>query len=283
MTSALSFLVRDPCEASPRLAIGRDTPRRCLAAAAVSASILLPTPSFAWGDLLLIDAPPEHATRAAGVTFWSLPRYVGSGSQRNVLYPAFDFYGTSGLFASTENGLGWNFSSRKDLQAGVRLWPEFGRKANEGHAGFSKIGARLQQEAFINYQAGPALLLQSGLLHGSGRHNAGVKLEIGATSGVPIGPDLLGIGISATYANGAHRQSYYGVSAADAVTSGLPATRLGPGWHDVSLTLSTEHRFNAHWHADAQLIAARLVSTIADSPFVSRMQTAATASLFHDF
>lgn len=246
--------------------------------------LAIPLSSFAAGDLLLIDAPPATATRSAGVTFWSLPRYPGSSSQNNSLYPAFDFYGSSGLFASTENGLGWNLSSRKDLQAGVRLWPELGRKANEGHAGLSKLGVRIQQEAFVNYQVLPALLLQSGLLHGSGRHNDGAKLELGATTGLPIGPDLLGIGVSATFANGAHRQSYYGVSPEDSRRSGLPATHLGAGWQDVSLTLSAEHRFNPHWHADAQVIEARLLgSTASQAAFVSRMQTAATLSLWYDF
>lgn len=50
----------------------------------------------------------------------------------------------------------------------------------------------------------PELLLQSGLSWGSGRHHNGDQLELGATSGIPLGDELLGISLAATYANAAH-------------------------------------------------------------------------------
>lgn len=253
-------------------------------AAAAFASATFARNASAWGDLVLIDARPEVATRAIGASVWSLPRYPGASGNRTSLWPAFDWYSPSGIFVSTENGVGWNLSSRQDVQAGFRLWPQPGRGSGEGHAGLSRIGVRIQQEAFFNVQALPTLLVQSGLLHGGGRHADGMKFEVGATSGIPIGKDLLGIGIAATFANHVQRQGTYGVSKSDSASSGLASTNIPAGWQDVNLTLSTEHRFDAHWHADGQIVLARLVGSARARPvFASRRQAAATFSVWHDF
>ena len=244
----------------------------------------LPTAARAWGDLVLIESPPEVATRSLGATLWVLPRYPGADRNRTSFWPAVDYYDPSGVFVSTELGVGWNISRRKDLQAGLRLWPQPGRKSDEGPPGLRAVGTRIQQEAFINYQVLPALLLQSGVLHGSGRHGDGMQLELGATSGLPIGKDLLGVGAAATFANRAHRQSYYGVSQTDAAASGFPVFRMPAGWQDVNLTFSVEHRFDSRWHADGQVVVARLVGAAAATPVVaSRRQVATTFSLWRDF
>ena len=256
----------------------------CASAIAGLAAAGLPRTAHAWGDLVLIESPPEIATRSIGASLWALPRYPGAGRERATLWPALDYYAPSGVFVSTETGVGWNVSRRKDLQAGLRLWPQPGRKSSAGPAGVSPLNARIQQEAFLNYQALSALLLQSGLLHGSGHHGDGMQFEFGATSGVPIGKDLLGVGVAATFANHAHRQSYYGISQADAATSGLPATGIPAGWQDLSVTFSVEHRFDSRWHTDGQIVVARLVGAAAATPIVaSRTQAAATLTLWYDW
>ncbi len=96
--------------------------------------------------------------------------------------------------------------------------------------------------------------------------------------------DLLGIGVSASYANPAWRQSYYGISAQQAAASGLPETRMPAGWQDLSLTLSTEHRWGEHWRVDVQWVAARLLGAAAASPLVqTRRQGAFTLDLWRMF
>ncbi len=250
------------------------------------ASLLAGLPSLAlgWGSLLLIEAPPEVRVFSAGVSLWSLPQYPGAGRQDNILLPAIDYYSHQGLFASTDTGLGWNLSSRKDLQAGLRLWPMAGRHGADARPGLSSLPWRIQQQAFFNYQAMPALLLQSGLLHGSGVHADGAQFEIGATSGLPLGADLLAIGLAASAANGAHRQAYFGVSAADALATGLPALKLPAGWQDMSLTLSLEHRFTPGLHLGAQLVAARIVGAASRSPLLAdKRQFGLSTTLWWDW
>lgn len=259
-------------------------PRLALRAALALGLAAAALPARAWGSLLLIDPPPATTTLALGASVWSLPQHPGARTSQTTLLPAVDLEAANGVFASTDTGLGWNLSKRASVQAGVRLWPQFGRRARDVPPGIGAVGDRLQIEAFANVVATPALLLQSGLSWGAAHDRDGAILEIGATSGVPIGADLLGIGVAASYANSAWRQSYYGVSAQQAAASGLPETRLGAGWQDLGLTLSTEHRFGPHWRVDLQWIGARLLGAAAASPLTqARWQRSFTLDLWRTF
>jgi outer membrane scaffolding protein for murein synthesis (MipA/OmpV family) len=241
-------------------------------------------PVRAGGNLLLIDAPPEQATTSLGVALWSLPKYAGSDERDNFVTPALDHYRPSGLFVSTDNGLGWTMTSSKTVQAGVRLWPQLGRSRADTPSGLEPIGWRIQAQGFANLQVGQVLLLQSGLLVGAGRDHDGVQLELGATSGIPLGDDLIGVGVSATWANAKFRQSYFGVSAAESRASGLPAYALGAGALDTNLTLSLEHKFSATWRLSGQLIVSRLSGSTAQSPITrQRRQTLGTLTLWRAF
>ena len=240
-------------------------------------------PAQAFGNLLLIESPPAAATLAVGPALWVLPKYPGSRSGTAAIIPGVDFYAPSGFFASTDSGLGWNLSKRRDVQAGLRLWPQFGRSAADAPAGISAIGHRLQAQAFFNFAPLPEVLLQSALLRGAGQHHDGMVAEWGATSGVPLGADLLAIGLAASFANRAWRQSYFGVSASEAVRSGLAQFGPGAGWQDVSLSFSTEHHFTPQWHLSGQLTFARLLGGAARSPLAgSARQTGASVTLWRD-
>lgn len=259
------------------------SPRSLAGLAAVAGLAACPLQAPAAGNLLLIDAPPQSTTLAVGPSLWSLPRYPGGGKNELRLLPGVDVYTSGGFFASTDLGLGWNASPRSDAQAGVRLWPQFGRRGSDAPAGLQPIGDRVQLEAYGNWQAMRALLLQAGVLHGAGRHHDGSQLELGATSGLPIGDDLLGLGASATWANRAFRQSYFGVSAQESAASGLPAWNLGAGWQDAALTFSGEHRFGPHWRLDGQWIVTRLLGAAAHSPVAQRRQSSmATLTLWRE-
>jgi outer membrane scaffolding protein for murein synthesis (MipA/OmpV family) len=242
------------------------------------------SPAAAWGNLLLLERPPSERTLAFGASAWQLPRFPGASTRSTLLLPGVDYYSPQGLFVSTDSGVGWNTSSRADLQAGVRVWPQFGRPRADTPAGLTPIGTRLQAEAFLNYSPLPVLLLQSGLLRGSGRNGRGQQFELGATSGLPLGEDLLGIGMSATFANSAFRQSYFGVSADESAASGLPMWSAGGGWHDISVTFSAEHRLGAGWRLSGQWVMARLIGPAARSPLTaSARQTGGTLTLWRDF
>jgi outer membrane scaffolding protein for murein synthesis (MipA/OmpV family) len=244
----------------------------------------LPPAAQAAGNLLLMEAPPSQTAWSAGLSVWRLPQDPGARRHDTVVLPALDWQHPNGLFVSTDTGVGWNLSSVPTVQAGLRLWPQFGRSRKDAPPGIEPIGLRIQPEAFANVQLGSVLLLQGGLLVGAGRDRDGVQLELGATSGIPVGDDLIGIGLSATWANKAFRNDYFGVSEAEGRASGLPATAFDGGRLDASLTLSAEHRFGSHWRLSGQWVRARLSGSIARSPLVrSRRQDLGSLTLWRSF
>ncbi len=243
------------------------------------------------GSLLLLDAPPAEATWSAGVSARGWPRAPGSARTRHVLLPALDYESPSGLFAATDSGLGWNLAPQllegdavKKWQFGARVWPQSGRSRRESPPGVEALGPRLIAELFANAQVMPELLLQSGLSWGSGRHHNGDQLERGDTRGIPLGDELLGISLAATYANAAHLRGSFGVGTKESEASGLHAFRPHSSWQDWSVALSAEHKFGKHWSVNGQWLHTRLIGQAARSPLTfSRDQPSFIASVWHQF
>lgn len=235
------------------------------------AGSLASSSAWAWGNLLLIDARPAQDTLAVGASAWAVPRSPGSRQQTTLLLPALDLERHDGWFVSTDLGVGQNLSGTRDVQAGWRLWPQFGRSAKDAAPGLPAFGPRLLKQGFANVQVTEWLLAQSTLSIGSGRAHRGASAELGLTTGVPIAGDLLGLGVAATLANRAHRQDEVGATAS--------------GWSDRSLTLSFEHRFDSHWRVDAQAQWATLLGGGAPtwpSGGWQRQQRLLTFSLWRD-
>lgn len=235
---------------------------------ALVASIALACPAsacWAWGSLLLMDSRPQRESVSVGGQVMELPKSSGSARSSQTLIPGFDDYSPSGWFASTENGLGWNASSDQKWVAGLRIWPQFGRSKSEAaHA--PAIGDRLQLQAFANWTPNEYLLLQSAQSVGSGLHRQGFQSEWGVTSGLPIGADMLGVGLSATWANRPYQEAYLG--------------QARSGWADWSWTASTTHRFNSHWHLDAQWQWAHLIQP---APGLQSRQQGGLLALWYDY
>ena len=266
------------------MTIGRTSPLRAAGAAALGLAALAGTTAQAAGNLLLIEAAPQQTSLSLGGAVWQLPKYPGASGNATLVLPAIDYQHRNGFFLSTDLGLGWNLQPAAGVQAGVRLWPQFGRSRKDGPTGLDPVGLRIQPQAFANLQVGEVLLLQSGVLVGAGRDRDGVQVELGATSGIPIGDSLIGIGLATTWANKAYRNSYFGVSAAESQASGLAAFALDSGWLDTSLTLSAEFKFNAQWRLSGQVLLARLTSAVARSPVTqARRQDAASLTLWRSF
>ena len=120
-------------------------PPRCrLGAAGVClalAGTLVSSSAWAWGNLLLIDAPPAQDTLAVGASAWAVPRSPGSRQQATLMLPALDYERHDGWFVSTDLGVGQNLSGHRDVQAGWRLWPQFGRSTKDATPGLPAFGS----------------------------------------------------------------------------------------------------------------------------------------------
>jgi outer membrane scaffolding protein for murein synthesis (MipA/OmpV family) len=234
------------------------------------------------GNLILIDAPPQQGyTLAIGPALVGQPEAPGSSGTKVTPIPGIDFYSSLGAFASTDDGLGWNFSRRQDLQLGVRLWPVFGRDDDRSRRrGLHDIGTRLGKGGFLNYAPWEFLALQTSVLAGSGDRGDGVQAEAGATVGEAA---LLGLTLGTTWANGPHLRSYYGVTPAESAAGGLPVCTPAAGWQDLNLALNGELRIDSRWKLSGQVLAARLVGDAKRSPVAtSHEQTTFSLTLWYE-
>ncbi|RZU01194.1 MipA/OmpV family protein [Rivibacter subsaxonicus] len=257
---------------------------RALRPLALCAALLAQGAAQAANGLILIGPPPAEGYKLSlGADLLVFPKFPGSDESRVWLIPGIEFKHHSGAFVSTDNGLGWNFGRGKELQYGVRLWPLFGRD-DDALPGLPGVKDRIGGGLFANVAPLEFLVLQSSLMAGSGRNGSGLMGELGATVGAPVGPAILALTLGGSWANAEYRQSYFGVSAADAASSGLPVTTLGSGLQDLNLGLSLDAPIDDRWRLSGQLLVARLMGDAASSPITqSRQQTTLAMTLWYRF
>jgi outer membrane scaffolding protein for murein synthesis (MipA/OmpV family) len=241
----------------------------------------------AFGNLILIDSPPtDEYSLSLGPGVAGFQRFPGAKAMRLVPVPGVDLYFANGAFASTDNGVGWNFSRREDARFGVRFLPVFGRAGKTSRRlGLSDVGTRLGKDAFLTYAPWPFLILQSDLLAGSAARGDGVQAELGVTAGAPVGDRVLvGATVGATRSNGPYARSYFGITPWESARSGLPVYSPGGGWSDVSLRLSGEFQIDDRWRVSGEVVGARLIGSAGRSPVVqSRTQSTFSLTLWYRF
>ena len=243
--------------------------------------------AFGQGGLLLIDPIPQgHATVSYGATLFGFPQEPGASSLSSLPIPAFEWLDPSGAFFSTDIGLGWNFSARKDLQIGVRLYIDPPRNDQQigKVSGLPKIPWRIERTAFANWWPVEYAQLQSSVRTGLGPNEDGTLAEMGTSFGAPISPSiLLGGTIGITWANGPWRQSFYGVNSMAAKSSGLAPFQAGAGWQDFQTSVGLEWKMAPQYRLDARLDQWRLLGAAAASPITqSRWQRGFVISVWRD-
>lgn len=205
-------------------------------------------------------------------------QYQGSDERRTLLVPLLDYQWKNGWFAGTTNGLGYNFSRRRDMDYGVRLTADLGRKESRSNAlrGLGDVDARPELGVFYNYSLSQSLALTSSLRYGSGKDSNGAVLDAGAAYSIVLAPQWrLGLGVSATLANAKYMQSYFGVTPAQAATSGYAAYTAGAGLRDVRASAALTYSVNPRLAITTALSASTLQGDAKDSP-VTRKRNNAT-------
>jgi outer membrane scaffolding protein for murein synthesis (MipA/OmpV family) len=192
----------------------------------------------------------------------------------------------SGAFFSTDIGLGWNFSQRKDMQVGLRLYLDPPRNDTRvGKAvGLNHIPWRVERTVFANWWPVEFAGLQSSVRTGLGPNEDGVLAEWGGSIGAPVSASLvLGGTLGMTWANTAWRQAYFGIPSSVAQQSGLTPFQVGAGWQDFQTSLGFEWKMAPQYRLDARLDQWRLLGAAAASPITSsRWQRGFVLTIWRD-
>jgi MipA family protein len=209
------------------------------------------------------------------------PEFLGSKQRKTMVLPLLDYRWQNGFFAGTTNGVGYLFNSPPNVQYGLRVTADFGRKDNKSAAlkGLGDIDAAAEVGGFFNYFVSPQISLTSSLRYGAGNDHKGVVIDLGANYAMQFAPQWRGaVGVATTFANSNTMQSRFGVTAAQAITSGYAPYSPGAGLRDARISASANYFFSRQVAITGAVSASALLGDAKNSPVV-RQNSAVTGVL----
>ena len=234
---------------------------------------------------------PDYAWIGAGVR--TRPAYDGSAAQRTDLIPTVRYYGKP-WFARTTQGIlegGARMELARGLNVGAQIAYEGGRLASESDFLRSNNvpdinpGASVGLHVEWDQKLGPMPVT----LLARGRHfvdsDRGAQADLRFTAGVyGSGAITAGVFIQGTWADSKSNQSFYGVTPAQSVATGLSAYSAGSGPLFASGGLLWGVDLSREWIVVGNLEARRLHDDAARSPLAERTSNHyASASLAYRF
>ena len=187
--------------------------------------------------------------------------------------PALDLlYRRDSLFIDSENGIGFALLREQPIHLGAMLDYQYGRQADADrrYRGMGNVGGSLAPAVFIEWEpirdaldiyanASKAVAGATGWLY---------KLELSGglplTSATNIYFDISGNASDKNYA-----QAYYGVTDAQATSSGYRQFTPGAGWSTVNALLGFEYRYAKNWALNVQFGQLRYLDKAKSSPLVA--------------
>lgn len=241
---------------------------------ALCAALAAPTAhAQAFDAVRLYGAAPGQDGGLVGAAVLVGTEYPGSDERRTLVLPVLDYQWANGWFAGTTNGIGYNFSDSKDMQYGLRLTADFGRKESRSVAlrGMGDVDAQVEFGGFFNHALSPAWTLTSTLRYGAGQDGNGLVADLGAAYATQLAAQWrLGVGAGLSLANTDHMQSYFGVSAAQAAASGYSAYAPGAGVRNGRVNMALTYLASPRVSITAGISVNTLLGDAADSPLVRR-------------
>lgn len=236
------------------------------------------------------SAPHGQISLGAGIA----PEYDGSSDVRAIPFVLADL---------RWQGITFEFRGlrgRADLASDPRfaIGPVIGARLDRsdvnGPVGvLPEIDTAIEAGAFIGYRFGGDQLGQGSLqldltaVHDVSQTHNGLLATVSASYATVRKPNtFVTVDVQTTWANSDYSRTYFGISAADAIRSGLAAYRPGSGIRDVGAGVSAGYYFDQHLGLIARAGATYLVGDIADSPVTeqgSRWQPLGGVTLSYRF
>lgn len=174
----------------------------------------------------------------------------------------------------------------QNLEIGALTGWRFGREEDDGDrlAGMGDISGGLILGGYAAYHVGPLTPFVSYHHQVTGNDTGGV-LRFGAEAKVQVMPGVKITGVAAgTWADSNYMQSFFGVSATQALTSKLTAFDAGAGIKDAFVELGTEFQLDRSWKLKVAGRYTRLLGDAESSPVTETAdQFSGMVMLSYDF
>ncbi|MEO7826634.1 MAG: MipA/OmpV family protein, partial [Allosphingosinicella sp.] len=225
---------------------------------------------------------------------------VGLGAQLKPSYPGSDGYSLRPLvdvalsrgskpfdFEAPDESFGPSLIKAGGLEIGPALNFEGRRTAKDVGAALDKVPFTFEAGAFAQYAFGPSFRVRTELRKGLGGHD-GLIGQAGADYVARHGDDwLFSVGPRVTVSDGRYQRAYFGVTAPEALRTGLAAYRPGGGVQAVGATVGFLKQLTKRFGLYSYAKYDRLVGDAARSPVVrtygSRDQLSGGLALTYTF
>ncbi len=156
------------------------------------------------------------------------------------------------------------------LRAGPTLRVDFGREQSDSVdlAGLGSIGTAIEVGGFVSYDAEPwryRLRLRRDV---TGGHDGWIANADWSFAMQPTTRTRIAAQLTATWADRRYMNRFFGVDAAAAAASGLPAHAADAGLKDVTLTFASETRLTERWALVLNAGYERLLGEAKNNPLV---------------
>jgi outer membrane scaffolding protein for murein synthesis (MipA/OmpV family) len=137
--------------------------------------------------------------------------------------------------------------------------------------GMGDIDIKPQAGVFFNYFATPAVFLTSSLRYGAGNDGKGLVVDLGAGHSSQLAPQWrMTLGAAVSLANADYMQAYFGVTPAQAASSGHPAYSAGAGARDARVNGALTYFLNQRLTFTGALSVGTLLGDAKDSPLTRK-------------
>jgi outer membrane protein len=184
-------------------------------------------------------APPTWVL-TVGVAPIVAPAWQGSRDTAFSIFPDIRLAYKDAVFASVQEGLGWNAINRDGWKIGPIARLRFGRRESTGGSpfliaggsdalrGFGNVGLAGEFGGFVQYSPNRRLALRTEVRQGTGGHE-GLVAEPSLRFTDRAGPFRYSLTARSTFASAKYTQVYFGVTPDQAARAGLPAFQTGSG------------------------------------------------------
>jgi outer membrane protein len=211
-------------------------------------------------------------TVTLGVEGRVLPTYEGSGNMMLRPFPMFDVRRADkpARFRSPRDGFSFGIIDYGRFVAGPTTKVRFAR--NEGDSsdlrGLGHIGWAFEPGAFAEYWPADWLRTRVELRQGFGGHH-GLVSDITADLVMPVTPQLtLSGGPRTTLVSSAYSNTYFSITPAQSIASGLPVYNARGGFHSVGAGAQARYEWSQQWATHMFVEYERLVGDAANAPLV---------------
>ena len=215
------------------------------------------------------DAPAPRRTRVV-LGPQLVPSYPGSDDLS--LRPFVDVSRARGdeqfAFEAPDESFGFSVLRRGGFAVGPSLGFQGNRTADDVGVPVRRVGTTVEVGGFAQYDLTPSFRVRAEVRHGLGGHR-GLVGNLSADYVVRDRDEwLFSVGPRLTLANNRYHRAYFGVTPADALSSGLPVFKADGGVQAVGAAAGLMRQLTPRWGVQAFARYDRLIADPARSPIV---------------